>query len=497
MSSIVVWLQGVLPQVLPVVLGAGIGFVTNAIAIRMLFRPLREIRVLGIRLPFTPGIIPRQRGQLAESIGQMVSGQLLSREAVLSHIHGEGFQERIHQGLEELLHSDAGGQSDGSSLSLYLAGVIRRIATRQRLQAGLLRSVEAVQGIQIGEVVARLRVPHWVMNLINHQLSEGLGPGIVQEVQRIVDRWVRDGDRVEMVVTKELRQALVQAGRGYYEPGVDYLMEWLRRPEFRPELIRRGKTILSGILAQLTAVQRFLLSAGQYDKTLNERMPGIIDSLLETLDEFLHHEDNRERIIRWMEGGLDRVADKTFEETQRILGVDLSSLAGHGIEQILVFLRKERIGVRARVGLNRFFARHQNHSLAAIVLWASGSYPSVWAARGADALYSWLQRPLALEGLIRTVLSLIPTAPKPGAGVQPDQSVDSLQSGITRILEKTVPPLVQRFDIRSMVVNRINGLDVKDVENLLLGIMARQFKWINVFGAVLGAIIGALQLVLP
>ena len=48
-----------LPWILPPVLGAIIGYVTNAIAIRMLFRPFNEIRVLGLRLPFTPGLIPR------------------------------------------------------------------------------------------------------------------------------------------------------------------------------------------------------------------------------------------------------------------------------------------------------------------------------------------------------------------------------------------------------------------------------------------------------
>ena len=72
--------------VLPPVLGAVIGFVTNAVAIRMLFRPYREWRFLGVRVPFTPGIIPRQRYKLAESIGQMVSKELLTADTFLSQI---------------------------------------------------------------------------------------------------------------------------------------------------------------------------------------------------------------------------------------------------------------------------------------------------------------------------------------------------------------------------------------------------------------------------
>ena len=65
---------------LPPALGAVIGYVTNDIAIRMLFRPLREKRILGARVPLTPGIIPKQRFTLAESIGRMVSEHLINEE---------------------------------------------------------------------------------------------------------------------------------------------------------------------------------------------------------------------------------------------------------------------------------------------------------------------------------------------------------------------------------------------------------------------------------
>ena len=96
-------LTEVLPWVLPPLLGAVIGYVTNAIAIRMLFRPLTEIRVLGIPLPLTPGIIPKQRAQLAESIGQMVSRELLTEEAVRRQLSSENFQARLEQNIDTLL----------------------------------------------------------------------------------------------------------------------------------------------------------------------------------------------------------------------------------------------------------------------------------------------------------------------------------------------------------------------------------------------------------
>ncbi|MDR1636833.1 MAG: DUF445 family protein, partial [Treponema sp.] len=64
----------------PPLAGAFIGFLTNVLAIRMLFRPLKELRIFGIRLPFTPGILPRERRRLADSIGRMVERELLTPE---------------------------------------------------------------------------------------------------------------------------------------------------------------------------------------------------------------------------------------------------------------------------------------------------------------------------------------------------------------------------------------------------------------------------------
>ena len=62
------------------VIGAIIGYVTNWIAVKMLFRPRREIRIFGKRLPFTPGVIPRGQGRLARAVGEVVETQLLTPE---------------------------------------------------------------------------------------------------------------------------------------------------------------------------------------------------------------------------------------------------------------------------------------------------------------------------------------------------------------------------------------------------------------------------------
>ena len=64
----------------PPILGGIIGYFTNDLAIKMLFRPYKAIRVGGRQLPFTPGLIPRNQERLAKRVSDTIMGSLLTPE---------------------------------------------------------------------------------------------------------------------------------------------------------------------------------------------------------------------------------------------------------------------------------------------------------------------------------------------------------------------------------------------------------------------------------
>ncbi len=66
--------------VTPPVAGGIIGYFTNDIAIKMLFRPYRAIYIGRRRLPFTPGLIPRNQERLAKNVSDTIMGSLLTPE---------------------------------------------------------------------------------------------------------------------------------------------------------------------------------------------------------------------------------------------------------------------------------------------------------------------------------------------------------------------------------------------------------------------------------
>ena len=66
--------------IVPPLAGTIIGYFTNDIAIKMLFRPYKAIYIGKFRLPFTPGLIPRNQKRLAKKVSDTIMGSLLTPE---------------------------------------------------------------------------------------------------------------------------------------------------------------------------------------------------------------------------------------------------------------------------------------------------------------------------------------------------------------------------------------------------------------------------------
>ncbi|HHV75302.1 MAG TPA: DUF445 family protein [Thermoanaerobacterium sp.] len=68
------------------VVGAAIGWITNYIAVVMLFRPIKPVKIFGI---YIQGLIPRRRDEIAASIGKVVEDELVSMDDILDKLLNE------------------------------------------------------------------------------------------------------------------------------------------------------------------------------------------------------------------------------------------------------------------------------------------------------------------------------------------------------------------------------------------------------------------------
>src|SRR5699024_6083265 len=84
-----------------VIIGAIIGGVTNIIAVRMLFHPFKTYYIFNKRVPFTPGLIPKRRGEIATKIGQVIEEHLLTESLIKAKLNTATSQQAIHDMITE------------------------------------------------------------------------------------------------------------------------------------------------------------------------------------------------------------------------------------------------------------------------------------------------------------------------------------------------------------------------------------------------------------
>ncbi len=81
------------------VISALIGWLTNVLAVRLLFRPYQPVRLplLGYRFQ---GMLPKYRRELAANVGRLIETELLPLDRLLAHPHSEEMRKELIQVTE-------------------------------------------------------------------------------------------------------------------------------------------------------------------------------------------------------------------------------------------------------------------------------------------------------------------------------------------------------------------------------------------------------------
>ena len=69
--------------ILLVAIGGIIGYITNRVAIKMLFRPVNPVRILFFTIQ---GVFPKRKDQMAVSLAETIENELLSKEVIIDKI---------------------------------------------------------------------------------------------------------------------------------------------------------------------------------------------------------------------------------------------------------------------------------------------------------------------------------------------------------------------------------------------------------------------------
>ncbi|ALB43268.1 MULTISPECIES: DUF445 family protein [Nostocales] len=120
-------LSRILLYISPPILGGLIGYYTNDIAIKMLFRPYKAVYIFGRKVPFTPGLIPSNQERLGQNIANAIMKSLLTPEEMQNLARKLLQPERLQGGILWLLRlvvDQVKGDKNPRSTKI-LAGILR------------------------------------------------------------------------------------------------------------------------------------------------------------------------------------------------------------------------------------------------------------------------------------------------------------------------------------------------------------------------------------
>ena len=80
-------------------MGVIIGFGTNYVAVKMLFRPYKAFKIGKFTLPFTPGVIPKRRNDIAKALGDTISNELFTNNDIKEVLLTEEIKNKISDGI--------------------------------------------------------------------------------------------------------------------------------------------------------------------------------------------------------------------------------------------------------------------------------------------------------------------------------------------------------------------------------------------------------------
>ena len=98
--------------IIPILVGALIGYCTNYIAIKMLFRPRKPVFVFGKKLPFTPGVIPKNQPRIASAVGKAVGQNLFTNDDIVAAITGSDLKEHLFEKIKETVFDNDSSLKD-------------------------------------------------------------------------------------------------------------------------------------------------------------------------------------------------------------------------------------------------------------------------------------------------------------------------------------------------------------------------------------------------
>ncbi|MBR7011789.1 MAG: DUF445 family protein [Muribaculaceae bacterium] len=171
------------------VVGAVIGYFTNYIALRMLFRPHQAKYFMGIHIPFTPGIIPKEKHRIAASIGKAVSENLMNREVLEKSLLSDEMLSKVGSAIDEFVTTQSGNDETIEQFARHYLTDDDINAMRTDVSNGIVKMITSkLQDGALGDKIAHMATEHALEKTRNSLAGRFGADMLVQAVAQPIEK---------------------------------------------------------------------------------------------------------------------------------------------------------------------------------------------------------------------------------------------------------------------------------------------------------------------
>lgn len=500
------------------------GYVGAWLAVRMLFRPRKPFKVLGISL-FPQGMIPRHRDRLANAIGKAVGDELVSQETILDELLTKDFLRKKIRGVIDSYTQEITSQSYPSLIetlpSNLRAPVLEAITSLQFKVAehieGVLKSEESLKTIsgfverRVDEVLSR-RVSSVIddetfeniVGFLESRIRSAVNSDELEEkvrgfVGRRVDDLAKTPTPLGHLFTSDAVSLLKEKAGEQIAPMAHHLTEIAAAERTRNQISSLIKREVHNYYEALPFFKKIFVSRdnllGEVDDLVNESLPRRIE---ETLKGDFFAEEARNFIDTSIDNALARPLPEVIGQ---IDPTQLERLKEQITSAVLSLLRGDEMMRQISAYLTDTVAQFRPHSIDSIM---RALHPE-----SEDKLKTMLSKGLlnvvAREDTSKMINAMLATQIEnllsaPIGRLSDNISEDRLQAAsegfaetIIAAIREKLPEAIQEFDVGGVVREKINAYPIEKLEALVLSVAKDHLRKIELFGAILGFILGVGQ----
>lgn len=475
---------GFISWLAPPLLGAIVGLGANAIAVRVLTRSSGS-------------------SDLAQTIGDLVASELLTEDAIRAQVGSAQTRASLLSGIASLTSglldrrfSDIaapGGRSISRIAGMILPGLVESEGFRGLARSAIKASVDRLSGRRLDSLLGEGAGPG--------ELLRGLAAELASEASQVrlregIEEWItgRLSENRELgeYLSAGDAESLAAFVTSLFPAFAQFLVRWLRSEPTKRELTIRGRFLVRDIVDRLTGIQRLIVSAAQFDRTLDANMEGIIEDALGYIEEAVLDEETGSRFAETVRTELASVrskglgdsagnhADRVKQVAGRIAGRLVEGLSRPGAIEGLSALIVGRDGTLGDLLGRISRGRDPGDYLADLVLARTGSG----------------QLKDALGEIMKPVIRAHGDAPLGGLlgidGERKQKLDELLADGLVSAVSSRIHDILEGVNFRAIVVAKIEGLKPGEMQAFFGGSIQKQKRYAAAFGGVVGALIGCI-----